>query len=467
MIKKLFNLIKNYWSNYYLIPIVLGIFLFDYLYLFIGLLIFILFYKKYGEKVIVLYTIISFLSLTSSLNLSLRFIVQVSNFIILTFLVFKSYGLEFKKYPIPPKFFIIIVASYISILIFSTIFSSYKQLAFEQIFRTILFFVLVYYYYALLAYYKDINFYLGSFFIIGIFFAGLLIYQFIFKGFSLLNLESDYLIQLKDFYVHKNTIGVFFTIVIIFSTVLHFNTNNSLYKTLLKLTIILFLLGLLISNSRSSIMVLIIGLMVLMYILKKKYFYGILVILVTITSLVFIEPINKIVNLYFRVETIASGRDIVYPAVFAALPHIWLTGAGPAASKYYMFMYYPFQMGTPEFMYWDYYVAKTEFGHAHNFYLFYFADLGILGLLFSILFPILYIKLGYKSILYLKNTNQKLYFTMLSITIIALTYFIRGLLEWGGILSYGFISIDLPFWILFIVFAFIYLEYVKSNTQNE
>jgi O-antigen ligase len=98
---------------------------------------------------------------------------------------------------------------------------------------------------------------------------------------------------------------------------------------------------------------------------------------------------------------------------------------------------------------------QLEFGHAHNFYLFFFSDMGLLGLLTSIMLPIIFFRNCLWSIKFYQNKNSRVYLLIIGITASGIALFVRGLFEWSNILSYGTITADLPFWILFVVIIYL------------
>ncbi len=466
MIKVIQNIKEN--INYlFVLPLIVGFFYLQYIPLIIGLLIAVILAIKFGEKVLVVFTIITFLTLTTSLDSALRNIILVLNLLTLLLLFLKNYGLDFKNYIKPPKEVIILIISLLLIMFLTTICSKYMSIGIPHILRTISFFVFIYLYFALLSKYKDLYLLLISFILIGLFLAGMLVNQFLMHGFSVFLVDEDYLLNLKNFYVHKNTMGAFFTISIMFSIMTYYQYKERLIKYLAFLVMCFFIVGLIISNSRSSIVSLLIGIAFLLYYFNKKIIaYGVISLL-SLIPLLFIEKINTLLSLYLRIDSLAAGRDKIFDAVFSALPHIWFLGAGPGAASYYMFDYYPFLMGSPEQLYWEYYVAKSEYGHAHNFYLFYFTDMGILGFIFAVYFQYTFIKIGLKCINTAKNVhNTNYYYMSICLLSIGITYFVRGFFEWGGILSYGFISIDLPFWLIFSLLAYIYQQLIPNNTEK-
>lgn len=453
--KETINIVGKY-KYEIIIPIILSLIFYKYLYLLLGIVVFAILLKKYGEKIFIFYTIFTFLTLTSGLDQKLRVFIQISNYLILFYLFFKNYGLDYKNYAKPNKFLLFIVLGSLFLYLFATIFTSYKLFAFEQIIRTVQFYILMFLYFQLLYYYKDIYSYLVAFFVMGVFFSGLLVYQFVVNGFSILSLNDEYMVKLKDFYIPKNTMGTFFSLVIIISLIYIYRTPKKIIKNLFFITIFLFGIGLIITNSRSSILALIIGMIFLFYYQNRKAIIKLIVSLL-LFSLVFLIPqVQDILSLYFRFESFSTGRDLIYASIWAILPYVWLTGAGPGATKYIMEKYSPFQINSPEQMWLDNFYVKFDFGHAHNFYLFCFCDLGILGFIFAIMLPYFFFRIGNKCIRYFRERDNELYLISLGISTVGLTYFVRGFLEWSGILSYGQISTDLPFWILLIIQSYIY-----------
>jgi O-antigen ligase len=229
----------------------------------------------------------------------------------------------------------------------------------------------------------------------------------------------------------------------------------------------LFFFGLVITNSRSSIGALLVGIIVVYFFINKKMIYYLFSIILFLSTTLLIGPIQKLVGLYFRLDSFSSGRDHIYDAVFAVLPHVWLFGSGPAAAKYEMFKHYPYLLNSPEAIYWQYFLKKMEFGHAHNFFLYYWTDLGILGLVLSIIIPVLFIKMGIENIKYFRNVDKKNEYLAIGIFAIGVTYFVRGFFEFGGILTYGFISVDLPFALLYLIHANMNMQVKKGSSINE
>lgn len=65
-----------------------------------------------------------------------------------------------------------------------------------------------------------------------------------------------------------------------------------------------------------------------------------------------------------------------------------------------------------------------------------------------------------------KNIDIHYHVFIVSILSIGLGIFIRSMFEVTGVLTYGFITRDLPFWIVFISLAYIYNETDKSSKSH-
>lgn len=181
-----------------------------------------------------------------------------------------------------------------------------------------------------------------------------------------------------------------------------------------------------------------------------------------VVPLFFINPISDFIDIYFRLERLSTGRDVIFDVIYNVIKDNIILGVGPAATKYALYPHLDFMLGSPAERFIAFHYNEIEFGHAHNFYLFFWSDLGLLGLFTSILLPVLFFKLCSKAIKKTKNLDTDYYLVSLGITAAGIGLFIRGFFEWGNLISYGTIGIDLPFWILLII-----LSYINQNKINE
>jgi hypothetical protein len=80
--------------------------------------------------------------------------------------------------------------------------------------------------------------------------------------------------------------------------------------------------------------------------------------------------------------------------------------------------------------------------------------MGIAGLFLSIILIVIFYQL-IKKAYNVVNRNSINYYLITGISAAGISLFIRGLFEWGGILSYGMITNDLPFWLLIVTLIII------------
>ena len=97
----------------------------------------------YGENALIFYSIISFLSLTSTISVELRTIVQTLFIFILFYLFIKEYGFSFYTYPKVPKQIVLLIFLIYLAMIISTMFSSYILLGIKEIVRLTIFLIII------------------------------------------------------------------------------------------------------------------------------------------------------------------------------------------------------------------------------------------------------------------------------------------------------------------------------------
>ena len=94
----------------------------------------------------------------------------------------------------------------------------------------------------------------------------------------------------------------------------------------------------------------------------------------------------------------------------------------------------------------------------HSYYLFMFSELGIFGFIASLFLLILFLRFV-KIISWIKDKTSGSYYMVVALLAIGFSEFVRGIVESIGILYYGAITADLPFWLVFISLTF----YTKSK----
>jgi O-antigen ligase len=196
---------------------------------------------------------------------------------------------------------------------------------------------------------------------------------------------------------------------------------------------------------------------VLYYFYRSRFLkYFSLVILLLIISYL-IPPVNNTVNLLFRIESGLSQRGHLWDISFNIIKDYPLFGIGPGAYSHVMLNYFPVMFDT--------FVGKELIAlreltigsnNSHNFFLYYFSDMGILGLVSSIVLPVVFFTLAGKTIRIYKDKDSINFYLAVGISSAGIGLFVRGMFEGIGLLTYGWIKMDLPFWLLFALLVFLY-----------
>jgi len=91
------------------------------------------------------------------------------------------------------------------------------------------------------------------------------------------------------------------------------------------------------------------------------------------------------------------------------------------------------------------------------------SDLGVLGLAASLILCYAYIKIGLTVMAAYKQIEPNLYFFSAALLSLGIGMFVRGFFEWGGILGYGMINTDLPFWTGFAILIYLHTLQIHST----
>ena len=403
--------------------------------------------------------------MTSTISTQLRVWVQVINFLILSYLFFKRYGLEVSRYPRIPNLVVALLSLVFVSMIVSTTFSNYPVLGIEQIIRMTLFLLLIYFIFALIESNIEIKTLIFAFIIVGLFYSITIIVDLALNNFNLVLMEINQLKEENSGYINMNTMGAFFVLIISILMCLLFGDFKRSIKKIFLFLLIIFVLSLLFTNSRAAILSIVISFLFIFYKLNKKILKWVLISVIIVIPFYFISSIQEFVDLYFRLGYHAtSGRDFILDVITNVITHNPIVGYGPAATKFALYYDLPFMLGSPAEKFIFYHYNEIEFGHAHNFYLFFWSDLGLLGLFTSLFLPYIYFKLCYKTLQRLREDKNH-YFLILGLTAAGLGLFIRGFFEWSCLISYGTINTDLPFWIMLIMIIYFYNK--KEITEKK
>ncbi len=428
------------------------------LFLTLGLLI-IFTYLISGKKILIFLIVVSFLTIPRELGGNFRTALQYLNILFLFYLFIKEYGIDFNSFPKLPRLVVDLLLLFFTSLIIATVFSDYKALGIHEIIRTVVFFIIIFFIYSLLKDNNDIRILLLALFISGLYFSFALLYAFYKNDFFLLQERIK-----NDFTSHNGWTAY---IMIIFSIAFSFylGLRRKKYNIIFPILFIIFLFSIFVTDSRGAMLAFVISTFFLLYNINKKIFKYSLFLILFIIPILFVNPISQFIDLYFRLDKVSTGRDVIWSIIYKIISANPLFGVGPAATKYYLFPNLTCMLGSPAANLITFHYNEIEYGHAHNFYLFFWSDLGFLGLITSVFLPFSFFKLGFKNLNRLKRHNKEYYYLTLGILAGGLGMFVRGIYEWSGLISYGTISTDMPFWIIFIILWYINFKKIKKEDK--
>lgn len=426
-----------------------------------GLIGVLLLYSFMDEKLFVLLSLVAFISIVGGEVQKYRDFFTIFALIMLTLYFLKRFGSEVNNFPKPP-----IVVNWLATILLGTIFissiiSGLQSESLNALLRASIFFLICYFYYAFLASeeYKNHIYYL----LFGLFFSSLILsasvyYDFARSGFTLF--IFDILItRWAGSFGNPNSLALVISINIIFLIVL-FNSNKISYKIkilILPLLLFNYLIILFLTNSRAAILGLIIAILFLFYHLQKRIFlYLLSVILLFFVAYLFIPFIQELVDTYLRLETV-SQREYFWKAGLDIMRDYPIFGVGPEKYPKYFYSYIP----TSASYFFNLYIILQK-PHPHNYSLWLITENGILGWLSSFAIFCFYFYMAGKLILWSKVYRDENYLFAVGLFSVGLLVFIRSFFEVEGVFSYGFISRDLPFWVSYIILAYLY----KINSNN-
>lgn len=258
-------------------------------YIWAGIVVFLIFLiiTVMGEKSLLFIAIVSFLTLTSTINISLREAVQLFNGLILFYLFFKKYGLVLSNYPKIPKEIRILIFFVFFSMIVATAFSHYIILGFDQIIRTTLFFIIVYFIYSLVEDNSDIKLLLSAFIVVALIYTYTLFHGLAKENFDLVQMNLKKVDSLSSHYINMNGIGSFFIIIIPICLSYYLGQNKGKLKLFLAGFLLITIVGLFISNSRAAFLGVFLGSIFILYNLNRKILKRILITLVILIPLLF------------------------------------------------------------------------------------------------------------------------------------------------------------------------------------
>jgi hypothetical protein len=260
-----------------------------------------------------------------------------------------------------------------------------------------------------------------------------------------------------------NALSGYIVVVFPFFLCFYILTKSLWLRGVLLLGMIFLSLGVLATISRSAGLSIIIGLLFFSYFVNKKVTWTLVFSILIITFLSNLLPNTQIIFSALRLEQGFSQRDLLWQLSIDMFKDNWFLGVGPGLWGEKMFNYSPvLQDSFVGYLFYDVNKITEGFNNSHNYYLVFMSDMGILGLFLALFLPFIFFSLAKENLKISKSVNRESYLLNIALTTIGVSMFIRAFFEGISIITFGWVAIDLPFWIVFTL-----LSLINHNLKNQ
>ena len=420
----------------------------------------------FGERFILAVIIISLFTLVGEVSRSLRSLVHIIDFSLLGYFFLKRFGLDFSIYPKLPRSVIYFLLLYFSTMIISSVMSKYPFAGVGLITQQVAFFIIAYVFYSLLNTQNDVKYYFIGIYIVAGIIVTFSLMAFFREGLNLIEVVSPNRPRVSVITGNIESSTNFFVVsfpLIISSLLLKKNFSE---KRIEYFTLFYFCLGLILMMSRSAVIGILFSSAMILFMLRRRRFYQFMLVIAVIASIfLFYQPLNDLLTTFLRIESGMSARDYLWQMSMDMIKENTFFGIGPGAYPYEMLNYFPYMLDN----WWGkfvIYLSEVSGGAnlSHNYFLTFFTDMGILGLLTAIALPVAYFRIGIKTIKKFKGGSVNNYYLIIGLFAAGSSIILRNFFNGIGLLYVGGLQTDLPFWLIFG--SLIYFYQLPLLTEN-
>ncbi|MBA4251388.1 MAG: hypothetical protein C0425_08985 [Chlorobiaceae bacterium] len=410
----------------------------------------------YGRKAALFFIIATYLVLITDVVDNLRRIIVVLNTLYLVLIFFWDYGINLKAYPRLPSKVAITIFAFAFAMFISSLNSNYFVLGMFQLARFSVFVLIIYLIYAQIKVKEDVYLILKAILFSALFLSATILYEFYLRGFEITLFGTLNIFRVGGLFTNVNNVAVqmMVTAPILIALYPTFQKQNE--KRIVGFLIFVLIAALIFNNSRGAIVAFGVSIFVLYYINNKRKAIITFSYLALFLLLAYLfTPVGDLIDLFFRVERFTSGREVLWQMAIEMFRQNPLTGVGPAGYKYEMYNFLPVMHGTWEELSVLYFFYIQDYGMQHNFFLYLASDLGLLGVAAGVILTVAFFGTAIKYFKENKNLNSRDSRLILGIYVVGYGYYVRSLFESVNIFSYGWLSGDLMFWLLFLVMMYL------------
>lgn len=412
------------------------------------------------------FILLMYLVVVGEINPTLRVLVHLLGFTSLSMLlinnkdsfknIYETIDIRIKKY----------LLYFFSIIFISSVFSQLPQKGFEIIFKELYFFFIVF------SFYLYLKIKGNSFSLIFV----LMIAGIVMSLSSIFNLKNfdptDILLSGSSSFrtggLLSNVNALSGYIVVVFPFFLYFflRYKSIWLRVVLVVGMIFLSLGVLATISRSAGLSIIIGIIFFSFFINKKVTFALVISIILITILLNLILNSQIIFSALRLEQGYSQRDLLWQLSIDMFKDNWLLGVGPGLWGEKMFNYSPvLQDSFVGYLFYDVNKITEGFNNSHNYYLVFLSDMGIPGLFLALYLPSIFFSIAKENLKISKAHNRESYLLNIALTTVGVSMFIRAFFEGISIITFGWVAIDLPFWIVFTLLILLNYD-LKNKIKN-
>jgi len=343
-----------------------------------------------------------------------------------------------------------LIALFLASMFISTIFSQMIMQSLTEIIRQVSFLFILVIFFFYIDSRKSILSVIYSLIIAGFLVSFSQIIQIVLYGGDFISLVLSGLGHFSGYYNNVSAIGGLLSVSIPLLFYYYKVSKRSNVRVLILILLVIEIFGLFLTDSRGAFLSLSVSALCFLVINEpqklKKILPIVLLFIVAIGSLLLT---NETFNLYFRTTRILENtRYLLWQIAFGVFADSPILGIGPGMFTFYMYKYLPVMLGTWEERQIDYIYTNSSTGQTHNFLLMKATELGTIGLIISIaLLGYIFVQ-TYSLIKMRINKKDDTYDILVIIISIFCGLVARSFIEATGLLTNGWISRDLPFWLL-------------------
>ncbi|MDP3147687.1 MAG: O-antigen ligase family protein [Ignavibacteria bacterium] len=407
-----------------------------------------------GKKLIYPFFVIIFIALPGDIGESARTAINIVGSLTLVFLLLKKYQFHFDQYVKIDRVLFRLILLILGSLILSTLLSANVFVGVKEVLRQIVFFIIFYLFYSEFSERGKVFNVLISLVVSGVIVSLGIAYDVFSSGMQLIYLELAGLGKSGGFYKNVSAAGGILAISLPLAvSFLSLKKGNEKWiKLVLLASILLQAIALLATNSRGAILSVVVSLVLFSYFLSPKKFRKVFIFIALFAFLILLLPTtSEVISLYFRTGRIfANTRYLIWQIAFSIISSNLFFGIGPGMFKYYMYPNLPVMLGSWNESQIAYVYKFSGGGQAHNFFLMQTSELGVVGLVVTLLLIAYVLKTSFRLMQAVRCVSHQYYILSNIIFSIFIGLLVRSFFEATGILSNGWLSRDLPFWLLFL-----------------